>query len=238
MDEVEIQARVPRVLLPDVPKGAVAYFREDHCANCGDALTHHLPKLFCDTWCQETAEIVRYARATTRDGRYDSDPLIGQTITMRFAFLLIGGYKSFKRHVTPDVREEVIQRDGRCVRCGKPANQLDHIAGNDNTVDNLQLLCDECHREKTAESLVPADEESSMLLAIFNAVRILGEEPILLCDDNRQWSTSWRRLQTERSARLDAQLEAAGIRRTTHMTSAQRARHLTELERQRASGAR
>ena len=57
-------------------------------------------------------------------------------------------------------RIRVLRRDGyRCqarpdangARCGRPANQCDHIErGLDHSLDNLQALCRECHAKKTA----------------------------------------------------------------------------------------
>lgn len=173
MDPDEIAQRRTRVLVPSRPDGVVRHFQDDHCANCGDSLKHWLPKLFCDDWCRGTAEIARYARGAVRDGRIDADPLVFHSIQMRLAFALIGGYQSFGRNVAQGVREEVLARDdGRCVRCGEPANQLDHIAGNDNSAGNLQLLCDGCHRAKTQESLVPAQGEEGILQKLVWVVRV------------------------------------------------------------------
>jgi len=49
-------------------------------------------------------------------------------------------------------RAIVLKRDGhRCVECGKPANQVDHIiAGDDHSFENLRALCRECHGKKSS----------------------------------------------------------------------------------------
>lgn len=49
------------------------------------------------------------------------------------------------------------ERDfGICRFCGEPANEVDHIRevadGGDNRPSNLQLLCDDHHKEKTRKS--------------------------------------------------------------------------------------
>ena len=59
------------------------------------------------------------------------------------------------------IRERVFSRDcGLCVPCqlkGKitPATEVDHIQpihkGGTDSLDNLQSICDECHKDKTAD---------------------------------------------------------------------------------------
>ena len=57
-------------------------------------------------------------------------------------------------HQWEKLRQEIIDRDGgKCVRCGEPANEVDHITpksrkGKD-IKSNLRLLCGKCHRIKT-----------------------------------------------------------------------------------------
>lgn len=58
------------------------------------------------------------------------------------------------RYISPEVRREVWRRDqGRCVQCGSQLNlEFDHIIpvskGGSNTARNIQLLCENCNREK------------------------------------------------------------------------------------------
>lgn len=49
------------------------------------------------------------------------------------------------------IRKRVIRRDaGRCVACGAPGTDVDHIIpGADHNLGNLQLLCRDCHQTKT-----------------------------------------------------------------------------------------
>ena len=64
-----------------------------------------------------------------------------------------------RRHVSQRLKKEVGARAGwRCERCGQTVNanfEVDHIIplfnAGDNSIDNLQLLCPDCHRTKTAE---------------------------------------------------------------------------------------
>lgn len=50
------------------------------------------------------------------------------------------------------IRPAILERDGhRCQKCGAAATDVDHIGDkHDHRPDNLQALCDWCHRQKTA----------------------------------------------------------------------------------------
>ena len=53
------------------------------------------------------------------------------------------------------VRRVVLRSSPRCVVCGAPATEADHIVpvadgGAMLALDNLQALCQRCHAEKTA----------------------------------------------------------------------------------------
>ena len=63
------------------------------------------------------------------------------------------------------LRNKVLKRDNysctfavsSSLRCGLPANQVDHInRGDDHSLDNLQALCESHHRTKTAKEGVSA----------------------------------------------------------------------------------
>lgn len=52
----------------------------------------------------------------------------------------------------PQTRRLVLARDhGRCVFCGAPATDVDHIDDpNDHRTSNLRALCQPCHMRRTA----------------------------------------------------------------------------------------
>ena len=60
-----------------------------------------------------------------------------------------------RRSIPKDVKNDVWNRDGgKCVECGSKENlEFDHIIpvakGGANTYRNLQLLCEDCNREKS-----------------------------------------------------------------------------------------
>ena len=57
---------------------------------------------------------------------------------------------------TYDLRNKVIKRDGKCVKCGSIERlEVDHVKplykGGNNALKNLQTLCNKCHKVKTKE---------------------------------------------------------------------------------------
>ena len=66
-----------------------------------------------------------------------------------------GTYVAHFRYIPSDVRKAVYQRDGgRCVNCGGTGVEYDHVIpvskGGGNSVNNIQLLCQECIGGKAA----------------------------------------------------------------------------------------
>src|ERR1700755_3164046 len=87
-----------------------------------------------------------------------NDPLVRDAIRTRFAFAYSekGYYDEKARQVSPDKRQQVIERDqGLCQLCGAFGTEIDHINGDSDDLDNWQLLCHDCHNEKTQANMVP-----------------------------------------------------------------------------------
>jgi hypothetical protein len=77
-------------------------------------------------------------------------------IRMKIASAIGGGYDQQARTLRSEVRRAVIERDqGRCVLCGGPGEEVDHIAGPSPELTNLRLLCKSCHRVVTEQHLIP-----------------------------------------------------------------------------------
>ena len=61
-----------------------------------------------------------------------------------------------RKPISPEVKREVWRRDeGKCTKCGSRERlEFDHIIpvakGGSNTVRNIELLCEDCNREKSA----------------------------------------------------------------------------------------
>lgn len=66
------------------------------------------------------------------------------------------GRRSGYTKVSMTLRRRVMRRDGgRCVLCGKPGTEVDHIVndaeGGATVLSNLRLLCAECHAVKSKQ---------------------------------------------------------------------------------------
>jgi len=138
-----------RLVLPAVPVEFI-------CLNC-DKLFEALEtaKLFCSIRCRDEAKLVRYFRACSHDGRIDRVD-VKEAIGIKFGFALSDkGYDEKARQLSPAIRAEVIDRDRRkCCKCGEPGTEIDHIDGSSDSFDNLQLLCQACHFQKTEANMI------------------------------------------------------------------------------------
>jgi 5-methylcytosine-specific restriction endonuclease McrA len=179
-------------------------FLDDQCANCDAVLESENQALFCGEFCTQMASFVRYARRVVRDPVRSADPEIKEAIQTRMAILIGGGYPERARRLSDKQRAAIIERDGgKCVHCGKPANEIDHIAGSSSDASNLQLLCDSCHNAKTRRAFVPATPAQSAWAKELWDTRIFVDPPVRLCDDDLNWNSAWRTLKSERHQRLN-----------------------------------
>ena len=206
-----ISAEARSRLNPPLTEAGPESFADDRCANCFQHLPEEIEMLFCSEWCKETASSVRYFRGVSSDGRLD-DPEVQEAVKIRLAFLPVGGYQALGRQLSRSIRNEVIQRDqGSCRHCGAPANQVDHVAGSSSNLNNLQLLCDNCHREKTSNNLVDAPADIQSLIAELIMTRVVPDEPTRLADNGALWESTWRALKAARRQRLIDLMRGQGI---------------------------
>ena len=188
-------------------------FHEDCCANCDTPLPPQIQGLLCSEGCTQAASWVRYVKKAISDGR-DRDPDVQDAIQMKLAHVLGGGYRESARRISAAVRAAVIERDdGRCQSCGEAGTEVDHVDTTDNTnLENLQLLCHHCHMTKSQLNLRPAPPEIRAIAAALH-LRVTVEPPLRLCDDVVRWPAEWRRLKSERRARLLDELAELGFDR-------------------------
>jgi 5-methylcytosine-specific restriction endonuclease McrA len=179
-------------------KGNVAkYERTLTCVNCDERLD--AAKLFCSDICHDEADFVRYVRRRIRDGTA-AQPDIKDVIRIRRAHIISGGYQWRARQLTQRVKEAIFRRDeGRCRSCDRPGSEIDHIKGCSNELENLQLLCCECHIAKTKAGLVPLSPTDEEYLAKVYKARELehrcrNARALRICDDDEVWPQSWRRI--------------------------------------------
>jgi 5-methylcytosine-specific restriction endonuclease McrA len=185
------------------------------CLNCDDpAIIADQVKLFCSEKCKEEAKSVRYARRCIREGRTER-PDVREAIEIRFAMILGGGYPERERSVSPSVRRAVIARaGGRCQQCGKRGTDIDHMKGNSNNIEDLQLLCRTCHNEKTTAGfleITPKTEGYEELMATARRLqsRVRASVPKRRCDDDEHWDKLYPRILLRRQNALKKKSEQA-----------------------------
>ncbi len=146
------------------------------CANCGILMQpERSSTLFCSELCSQVAKAIRYMRARAEDGR-DKEPDVQYAIRVRLAQIAAGGYHERKRTLSREQRSEVTSRyKGRCVICGAPGTEVDHIKGSSSEPSNLQLLCTPCHRKKTEFSFRAATSQE--IAEVFEPIRKRATAP-------------------------------------------------------------
>lgn len=179
--------------LPPEPFGQVWC---SECPNCGERFS--LPNsrtLYCSLLCENEADLVRYfRRSRAKFGDHIPDD-VRDAIKIRFAHTLGGGYDNGARRLSAATRALVSQRDrARCVLCGKPGDEVDHIDGGDNDPSNLRLLCRDCHNAITNSRIRPIDADDTETLLSRQALLLRVYAPEPLCPSDREdWSDLWRR---------------------------------------------
>lgn len=170
------------------------------CLNCDGPVNAEHP-VFCSNRCREIAGAVRYGRAAKADGRIERDPTVAEALKIKIAIAVGGGYPTGIRRLSPQQRQAVFERDdSRCQICSSAGTEIDHIDSvadeHINDLENLQLLCSDCHRQKTLSSTRPADEREQVEIRRI-LERIDSEQPVRDCDVP-DWNQRWRSLRSER----------------------------------------
>lgn len=172
------------------------------CVNCDQMfVVTKRPSLYCSPRCQQNAKFVRYFRACIRDERI-KDPLVREAIQLRLAFAYSerGYYDEKARKVPLILRNQVIERDqGLCGKCGALGSEIDHIDSDSNALGNLQLLCRDCHSQKTKANLVlltPEHPRYEEIRSREKHLRFRVEAPTATrpCDDEINWNTIYRQI--------------------------------------------
>ncbi len=117
------------------------------------------------TWTQTVPELARKSKQLRHEAAEKRECAnCGQSLTGSQVYYCSEDCKleSYQTHPTSvrwnDLRLEALKRDkNRCVKCSKPAEEVDHIReiwedGPEFDLANLQSLCHECHVQKTNES--------------------------------------------------------------------------------------
>ena len=176
------------------------------CMHCEAEMPPFIkPKLYCSLACEQEAELVRYVRRCLSDGRIEQKD-VQVAIDIRLAHIMAGGYEKESRSLSREIRENVLRRSkGKCELCGKDGCDIDHIDGASSDLSNLQLLCKDCHNQKTQLNIVSFESGSTEYEYIKSRTEqfrkyIQALEPIRECHDSKNWATLWRQYQKERKA--------------------------------------
>ena len=177
------------------------------CPNCDTRFAQRHPmQVYCGDPCRSQADVVRYMRSV-RCNYGDGPPeLVRYQVQIQLVWMMAGGYPR-GRKIPGDIRSAVIERDaGLCVECGAPGEEVDHINGDANTPENLQLLCIDCHHRITNTRIAPLPYDpvhSSARLAETHE-RAEAAQPLLPCDA-ADWEARWRTwLRDHREPRREA----------------------------------
>lgn len=164
------------------------------CPNCDQRFRPTSARVICcSLQCKDEAKAVRYARRKYAEYPGGLPEDIEYAIGMKIAHALSGGYDGVARALTAATRELVIKRDGgKCVTCGHPGEEIDHIDGPSPDLSNLRLLCIPCHHAVTDLHLNPISDTETAVRRDALVARIKSEMPILVCDDEQTWATEWR----------------------------------------------
>ena len=141
--------------------------------------------------CKQVAKWIRYYQTTHQNGRWRQAD-VQDALAVRLAHIAGGGYDESGRVLPTSTRLAVFERDhGLCQRCARPANEVDHIDGSSSELSNLQLLCRDCHMEKTKDSWVLASAE--LVESVHHAIRDRAlERPRRQPCDSTEWDFhSW-----------------------------------------------
>jgi hypothetical protein len=165
------------------------------CPNCDErfASSSTRDKAYCGTQCHGEAKAVRYGRAKHRQYGKVLPADITEALGKKVAHALGGGYDRAARSLSKARRVEVWRRDGcRCVTCGAPGEDIDHIDGSSDDLTNLRLLCRPCHRQITDEHMKPISDPAMRQRAAKLRQRVKSTDPLCPCDAE-DWQHSWRR---------------------------------------------
>ena len=165
------------------------------CPNCGEKTNEK--RLFCSEVCSQEAGFIRYVRRALQDGRLYDLAVLRDAIGTKLLMIRSGGYPTRERTVPDLLRSEILHRDSSCCRlCGKEGNEIDHIAGSVNTLENLRVLCKACNGNKMSNNTTIVTDPK--IIARIRAIdfrlaqRVAADPPLRICDDETSWVSVWR----------------------------------------------
>ena len=183
------------------------------CVNCDKELSFVQDMngdLFCSKLCQYTAETIRYARRSVKNGKYYADPTVRDAIDIRIGAFISNKqrYPYEERKLTPEQREAIFARDNYTCQINGPgctieATGIDHINGSSSDPSNLRAACNTCNMGRL-KRVTASPEQAKIIRAMWE--RINSPEPMRECDDDVVWENIWRDRKSERKRMFWASL--------------------------------
>ena len=164
------------------------------CVCCGSTIPwDRKRKVFCSDLCKEESKHVRYFRSCLSKGIQDR-PDIKLVWRQRLAHLNSGGYIALGRRISNETRAKIREKfQNLCAHCNVETvnGEIDHISGSGDEISNLQLLCWDCHMEKSQTNLreVAIDDPRALEISEYNRAffsRVHAKNP-RICDDHVTW---------------------------------------------------
>lgn len=213
-------SRVGSTIKPnDLPEELLQFAHSLKCATCGDLVDR--PSAYCGYLCRQKAAHIRYGRAKLLEGifwRFD----ILDAIYVKVCSVSHGGYNLKARSLSLATRRAVHKRShGMCELCDKHGAEIHHAKGSSSALENLQLLCKDCHDDMHGRSLgyevagpqVPLDKtmsrkefEADFLKHLSSLTwgdeyiqAIFRETPLRNCYDPKTWQKAEWAMRAERT---------------------------------------
>lgn len=173
------------------------------CVNCNNIIPWARPqKLFCKDICKDEADYVRYHRKAISENRHEIEE-IRDAIEARKLSVVSGGYPSKTRKIPKLLREKILTlANNQCAVCKKKGNEIDHIKGSSNDLNNLQVLCWNCHISKSKKnySSIKRDDPDAyekIMKHIELEKRVKLKKPLVACDDHNTWNLLHKEIQNK-----------------------------------------
>ncbi len=208
----------------ELPKALFRFAHSLKCANCGIIVDQ--PSAYCGYLCRQKAAAIRYGRAKLQEGIFWRSDILDAIYT-RVVSISNGGYNVKARSLKIAIRRAVRERShGMCVLCGKLGTEIHHAKGSSSALENLQLLCKDCHDDMHGRSLVyevagpnvprarsmSRKEREAHFLKQLSMLTwgdeyikaIFRKAPLRKCYDPKTWLKAERAMRTKRNKALTA----------------------------------
>ena len=170
------------------------------CPNCSEPFLRKRRKIFCSPACQQTTELIRYARRKRREGTFDR-PDIMEAIRIRLSHIIgNGGYDKRARQIPDELRSKIFaEADGKCQNCGKTFEvkgdyrpTIQHCKGASHNDADIQAWCFRCNMDHALSLLTtnPTPEQVSERALIVE--RWEAPQALRVVDDDELWPNVWR----------------------------------------------